>query len=129
MARDLSFLFPELMLASTVVLMLVAEMLRAPRLALTFGLIGLGLSTALTWPLLEADTSVFGEDTYLYNGVRLSLPLGNIPYTSISTSAELIAAPFGRDNGQTIQKPVDLYDLTEAFSLQHMSSHWGDIIN
>ena len=76
-----------------------------------------------------SDTSVFGEDTYLYNGVRLSLPLGNIPYTSISTSAELIAAPFGRDNGQTIQKPVDLYDLTEAFSLQHMSSHWGDIIN
>ena len=60
MARDLSFLFPELMLASTVVLMLVAEMLRAPRLALAFGLIGLGLSTALTWPLLEADTSVFG---------------------------------------------------------------------
>jgi NADH-quinone oxidoreductase subunit N len=60
MARDLSFLFPELMLASTVVLMLVAEMLRAPRLALTFGLIGLGLSTALTLPLLEADTSVFG---------------------------------------------------------------------
>lgn len=40
MARDLSFLFPELMLASTVVLMLVAEMLRAPRLALTFGLSG-----------------------------------------------------------------------------------------
>ena len=46
MARDLSFLFPELMLASTVVLMLGVEMLRAPRLALTFGLIGLGLSTA-----------------------------------------------------------------------------------
>ena len=60
MARDLSFLFPELLLASTVVLMLVAEMLRAPRLALAFGLIGLGLSTALTLPLLEADTSVFG---------------------------------------------------------------------
>ena len=60
MARDLSFLFPELMLASTVVLMLVAEMLRAPRLALAFGLIGLGLSTALTLPLLEADTTVFG---------------------------------------------------------------------
>ena len=46
MARDLSFLFPELMLASTVVLMLVAEMLRAPRLALTFGLIGLGVLDA-----------------------------------------------------------------------------------
>ena len=76
-----------------------------------------------------ADTSVFGEDTYLYNGIRLSLPLGNIPYTTIGTSAELIAAPFGRDNGQTIQKPVDLYDMTEAFSLQHMSSHWGDIIH
>jgi len=60
MARDLSFLIPELLLSMAVVLMLVAEMLRAPRLALAFGLAGLGLATALTLPVLEADTSVFG---------------------------------------------------------------------
>lgn len=60
MARDLSFLFPELLLAATVVVMLIAEMLRAPRLVLIFGLIGLGLSTALTLPLMDADTEVFG---------------------------------------------------------------------
>ena len=56
MARDLSFLFPELMLASTVVLMLVAEMLRAPRLALAFGLIGLGRSCTPTQPCSAALT-------------------------------------------------------------------------
>jgi len=60
MARDLSFLYPELLLSLTVVFMLVAEMLRAPRLVLAGGLIGLGLATALTLPVLNADTSVFG---------------------------------------------------------------------
>ena len=60
MARDLSLLIPEMLLAMTVVLMLVSEMLRAPRLALGIGVIGLGLATALTLPLLETDTSVFG---------------------------------------------------------------------
>lgn len=60
MARDLSLMIPEMLLAVTVVLMLVSEMLRAPRLALGIGVIGLGLATALTLPLLETDTSVFG---------------------------------------------------------------------
>ena len=60
MARDLSFLYPELLLSLAVVFMLVAEMLRAPRLVLAGGLIGLGLATALTLPVLNADTSVFG---------------------------------------------------------------------
>ncbi|MGR3197367.1 MAG: NADH-quinone oxidoreductase subunit N [Paracoccus sp. (in: a-proteobacteria)] len=60
MAHDLSLLIPEMLLAVTVVLMLVSEMLRAPRLALGIGVIGLGLATAMTLPLLETDTSVFG---------------------------------------------------------------------
>tara|TARA_R110002073_G_scaffold1923_1_gene13474 strand:+ start:4481 stop:5851 length:1371 start_codon:yes stop_codon:yes gene_type:complete len=60
MARDLSLLFPELLLSMTVVFMLFAEMLRAPRLALVIGVIGLGLATAATLPLMSMDTTVFG---------------------------------------------------------------------
>ena len=66
MAHDLSFLFPELLLSMTVVFMLVAEMLRAARLALVIGVIGLGLATALTLPLLDVDMGVFGG-TYRIN--------------------------------------------------------------
>ncbi len=60
MARDLSFLFPEMSLALAVVFMLIAEMVRMPRLALTIGLAGLAIATGLTLPLLGVDTSVFG---------------------------------------------------------------------
>ena len=60
MGRDLSFLIPELTLAVAAMLMLVAEMLRLPRLVLGLGLAGLAAATLLTFPVLNADTSVFG---------------------------------------------------------------------
>jgi NADH-quinone oxidoreductase subunit N len=60
MARDLSFLFPELLLATAAMLMIIAEMARAPRLVLAIGLAGLVAATLLTLPVLNADTTVFG---------------------------------------------------------------------
>jgi len=60
MARDLSLLYPEMSLALAAFAMLVAEMLRMPRLALGLGLMGLGLASALTLQVLNADTTVFG---------------------------------------------------------------------
>jgi len=60
MGRDLSFLIPELTLATTAMLMLVAEMLRLPRFVLVLGLAGLTAATVLTLGVLGADTTVFG---------------------------------------------------------------------
>lgn len=60
MGRDLSFLLPELVLASAAMLMIVAEMFRAARLALAIGLAGLAAATLLTLPVLTAGTTVFG---------------------------------------------------------------------
>ena len=59
MGRDLSFLLPELLLASIAFLMIVAEMVRAARLVLVIGLAGLTAATLLTLPVLHADTTVF----------------------------------------------------------------------
>lgn len=59
MERDLSFLIPELLLSSAAMLMIVAEMMRAARLALVIGLGGLAAATLLTLPMLHADTTVF----------------------------------------------------------------------
>ena len=60
MARDLSFLLPELTLVMAIVLALVAEMLRAPRAALVLVIAGLLVSAGLTLSVLNADTTVFG---------------------------------------------------------------------
>lgn len=61
MGRDLSFLLPELVVAGAAMLMIVAEMLRAARLVLAIGLAGLAAATALTVPVLDAGTTVFGS--------------------------------------------------------------------
>ena len=60
MARDLSLLIPELVLAAAAMLMIVAEMVRLPRLVLALGLAGLAAATVLTLSVLAADTTVFG---------------------------------------------------------------------
>jgi len=59
MANDLALLSPELIVLLTVVLALVAEMLRRPLIALIVIVAGLLLATGLTLPLLNVDSSVF----------------------------------------------------------------------
>jgi len=83
MARDLAFLYPELLLAVAVVFMLIAEMLRLPKLALTIGLVGLAASTILTLPLLGVETTVFGG-TYRVGFLAAWAKLILLPGTAIS---------------------------------------------
>jgi NADH-quinone oxidoreductase subunit N len=83
MARDLVLLYPELLLAVTVVFMLIAEMLRFPRLALAIGLVGLAASTALTLPMLNVETTVFGG-TYRVGFLAAWAKLILLPGTALS---------------------------------------------
>ncbi|CAN5882371.1 F(420)H(2) dehydrogenase subunit N [soil metagenome] len=59
MARDLSLLAPEIAVVLTAVGALALEMLRLPRAALPFTVVGLLVATGLTVPLLGTDTTVF----------------------------------------------------------------------
>ncbi len=83
MARDLSYLFPEMTLSMAVVFMLLAEMVRMPRLALAFGLVGLALATGLTLPLLDVNTSVF-SGTYRIDDLSTWAKLILLPGTAFS---------------------------------------------
>lgn len=83
MGRDLSFLIPELTLATTAMLMLVAEMLRLPRLVLMLALAGLSAATLLTLPVLSADTTVFGG-TYRIDMLSGWAKLILLPGTALS---------------------------------------------
>lgn len=76
-----------------------------------------------------ADFDLFGGTTHAYNGLRLSLPLGGYKYAPDNASIRVKAAPFGRDIGQTLDNPIPLYELTEAFSTPHMIRYWGDVID
>lgn len=74
-----------------------------------------------------ADLDLFGGTTHADHGLRLTLPLGGFKHIPDYASAKLRVQPFGRDIGQSIQKPLDLYDLTTPFTLPHLMRHWGDV--
>jgi len=83
MARDLSFLIPEILLSLAVVAMLIAEMARLARLALWIGLVGLTAATLATLPLLATDTIVFGG-TYRIDLLNGWAKLILLPGTALS---------------------------------------------
>lgn len=60
MSHDLSYLIPEVIVLIAGGGTLALEMLRLPRAALAFAIVGLLLAACLTLPLLGVDTSVFG---------------------------------------------------------------------
>lgn len=76
----------------------------------------------------NADFDLFGGTTHIYSGLKVSVPLGGIPYISNGSEARIASAPFGRNTGQAIDHPLPLYDMTERLSLHHISAHWNDIV-
>jgi NADH-quinone oxidoreductase subunit N len=95
MGRDLSFLAPEILLSLAVIAMLIAEMLRKPRLTLWIGLAGLAVATIATLPLLTADTTVFGG-TYridLLNGWAKLILLPGTGLALLLARAEIAGQP------------------------------------
>jgi hypothetical protein len=75
----------------------------------------------------RTDASLYGGTTQLYSGLRLRLPLGNLPLVPASTEARFTVAPIGRDSGQSIDNPLPLYELTEQMSYRSIASHWTEI--
>lgn len=95
MARDLSFLLPEIMVALTAAIALIAEMLGKPRAALWLSIVGLAIGFALTFPVVLAGTEVF-SGTYLIDRVSGWAKLILLPSTALAmliARAELAGQP------------------------------------
>lgn len=76
----------------------------------------------------SSDADPFGGVTHAWQGLSLSLPLGSFRYLPDGSNIRIAAHPFGRDAGQTVQSPLKLYDLTENLTLDHLSRHWGNVL-
>lgn len=75
----------------------------------------------------NADFDLWGGTTHLYSGMRLTLPLGNLPVLPAGSHARISAAPLGRDYGQSFDSPLPLYETTEPLSYRHMARHWTKV--
>lgn len=83
MGRDLAQLAPELTLLIAAALALAAEMLRRPRWSLALALVGLLAASALTIPLLGAETAVF-MGSYRVNALAVWAKLTLLPATALA---------------------------------------------
>jgi hypothetical protein len=75
----------------------------------------------------QSDADAFGGTTNIMNGVRLTLPLGGFKYAPPNADVRLRVEPLGRENGQRLNNPLPLRDLTEPFTLKHMQDNWSEI--
>lgn len=83
MTTELSYLIPEIVVLLTAAGALVFEMLRLPRVALSFAIAGLLLAASLTFPLLGLDMEVFGG-TFRINTLSVWAKLILLPATVLS---------------------------------------------
>ncbi len=75
------------------------------------------------------DKDVFGSDRNLIAGLQLSVPLGDIPFVPQGSEARVKIAPFTRDDGAMVDKPVDLYSVTEPMSYRHLGRNWQAVLD
>lgn len=76
----------------------------------------------------QADYDIFGDTTHLYSGMKLSLPLGHLKHIPERSAVRFTIAPQGRDSGQALDAPLNLYELTTPLSYRHMARHWHEIM-
>tara|TARA_R110001592_G_scaffold20926_19_gene84766 strand:+ start:3994 stop:6117 length:2124 start_codon:yes stop_codon:yes gene_type:complete len=76
-----------------------------------------------------SDPDPFGGTIHAYHRLSLTLPIGSTLYIPEGSIITTKIAPFGRDIAQTIDKPIDLYTLSDHFTLNHMARHWQDILD
>lgn len=82
MARDLSLLLPEIVVLLGAVGALIAEMLRSPRAALVVLVAGLAGAVALTVPMIDVETTVFGG-TFRIDALSAWAKLTLLPATAL----------------------------------------------
>ncbi len=76
----------------------------------------------------QKDQTLLGGTSNIFHGFSISVPLGHIPKIPGGSRIVQKIEPFGRDQGQRIDKAAPLYDLTERFSGHHLSQHWNGFL-
>ncbi len=76
-----------------------------------------------------SDADLFGGTTSAYHSLNLSLPLGSIPHIPTGSELRTKIAPFGRDIGQSLNPPLQLYEMTTPLTLNHIATHWPKILD
>ena len=67
------------------------------------------------------------DDTKLFAGLKLTMPLGNLAALPDNSRMSVDFKPFARDKGQRIETPYSLYDLTDPWHTNTIYRYWDDL--
>ena len=76
-----------------------------------------------------AYKNLFGTQTHLDGGIKLNIPLGNIPFIPDGSAFRLRTGPLARTVGQVIDHPQPLYEATEPVSYRRLSRSWKEVLD
>ncbi len=74
----------------------------------------------------DATVTKRDSENWIFGG-RLTMPLGRIKNIPDNSRQTVTIEPFARDHGQTLDNSYPLYDLTDAWQLRNIKTHWQDI--
>lgn len=76
----------------------------------------------------RTETDLLGREKHAYHAINLTLPIKDMRWFPRGSTHKLSVRPLGRNVGQSIDNPIDLYALTEPFSLKHLKTHWQSVL-
>jgi len=74
------------------------------------------------------DADLFGSENHTHHGLRMNIPIGTPLHKDLHHSADIALRTIGRDSGQKLQKPFDLYEATRPLTYKHYQDHWQNVI-
>jgi hypothetical protein len=77
----------------------------------------------------QADADIIGNSTHAFGGIRLNLPLGNIPFVPSGSEMRFTTQPLARDSGQILDNPQSLYNVTEPIAYRSLSQSWKNLLD
>lgn len=76
-----------------------------------------------------AYRDIFDHRTHTDGGIKLNIPLGNIPFIPDGSAFRLRTGPLARTVGQVIDHPQPLYEVTEPVSYRRLSQSWKEVLD
>ncbi len=77
----------------------------------------------------DTGKDVFNSDRNMQAGLELTIPFGYLKFVPNRSAATFKSHQMGRDDAAIIDKPIDLYDVTEPTSYHHLGQNWQEVQN
>lgn len=77
----------------------------------------------------QEDLNLLGNLSNSFGGIRMTVPIANVPVIPQGSEIQLNVEPFSRGTGQVLERPLELYEATEPISSRHLQQSWRSLLD